>query len=288
MVLPAVGPFTWLNCVCWRWSCSEFQLSLSRTSDKPLSVQAIAHFTKFSKAPSNCNRTLQPVSDAVCHSRESLKTNMILAPFGKRTSTPDLPNAWERMPLDVPPPSRPSHLSDRQQIVHCLHHSFVVAHSVHAHCTSGTHMRASHSFASSSNLLSRSLCTKSSEPIRVPRILMPSGSHTSSPIRPDLEAVFRRDSTRVSCHCANGSLPQQSSASKRLCPPRVQFGGEATCTCKQLVFWSQPLFHRAQRVVNAQAEQKGHQWIALLTSLPWTIQCFTPSLSSQTHVVGLA
>ena len=34
VVLPT---FTWLNCVCWRWSCSEFQLSPNRTSDKPQS-----------------------------------------------------------------------------------------------------------------------------------------------------------------------------------------------------------------------------------------------------------
>ena len=102
-------------CQPWaRWSCSEFQLSPTKTSDKPLSVQAVAHFMKFTEAPP----TATAPSSLSCHSDESSpkhqpkKTNTLPAPFDGWTSTPDLRNAWEGMPPNVPPPPRPPHLSD--------------------------------------------------------------------------------------------------------------------------------------------------------------------------------
>ena len=137
VVLPSVGPSTWLNCVCWRWSCSEFQLGPTRTSDKLLSVQAITHFTKLFEAQSNRNRTLQPVSDAVCHSIESLMDH-------RQNSSPRRPICSRRHSAGGPQPQasqthrKGCHLmchllvvlptcQTTQQIAHCLQHSFVVA-----------------------------------------------------------------------------------------------------------------------------------------------------------------
>ena len=95
------------------------------------------HLMKFSEAPSNCNHALQPVGDAVCHSKESLMNHR----QSIRTRRPI--RSWRHWEGEPQPQTSQMHgkrchqmchlllvlstCQTTEQIIHNLQHSFVVA-----------------------------------------------------------------------------------------------------------------------------------------------------------------